>query len=145
MFEVVKNLADINVSDTVYRHIGSGQLVKVRLLRLPTDPNASQEAQRNMRSFVVSASLCDAAGKALPDDDQGHLIAPAETLALQMQWLLVQAKENERTPAEELNAEIEAVRLKLCDQAIQWRELHELVSGFVPAPEEKQASVSLPV
>ena len=133
MFETITDLPDINPSDSVYRHQASSQLVKVRLLRLPIDPDATPEAQRNMRSFRLSAALCDPAGKALPDEDLGQLIAPAETLSVQMQGLIDRAAEHERSPAEQLQSEIGEVRLKLCNQAIQWQQLNALMAGFVTA------------
>ena len=92
--------------------------VKVRVLRRSID-DPNPEVQRACRAFIVSASLCDADGYALPTDNDpsGYLIAPAETLTIQLQGAFEEAVNANKSPNEVIEEMIESVRTKLLAQA----------------------------
>lgn len=121
-FTPLDNLADLNASDTVYQ-AEDGTHVKVRVLRIPVPASAGTEQQRNTMVLKVSASLCDELGKALPDTELGHQVAPAHTYNIHVQ----REKEAGRT----LLDLAETYRIEQCTEALAFKAVIEDKSLFV--------------
>ena len=108
------------VTDQVYR---DGDIhVKVRVIRMPID--GDEEARRSCRAFKISAALCNADGYALQAENaEGeYLIAPAETLTVQLQGAFDKAEAENKTVVEVIEASIQEKRDRLLKQAVAFKQ-----------------------
>ncbi|NQD37482.1 hypothetical protein HPT27_10625 [Permianibacter sp. IMCC34836] len=132
--EKVLNLPDVNPSDTVYT---DGQnFVKVRVLEVPIDAASDPQAARNCIVLEISASVCGADGKALPDDALGYLIAPASRHTNQLQGMVEksiasQGTDAPKSPPELIEEWVEELMLSHAKQALLWLAANQVKARFV--------------
>lgn len=141
--EKVTDLPDINPSDTVFTD-GTNH-VKVRVLEVPIDPASDPQAARNCIVLELSASVCGADGKALPDAALGYLIAPASRHTCQLQGMVeksikLQTTDAPKSPDELLDEWVEELMLAHAREALLWLAGWQAKSRFVRYQQPSEAT-----